>query len=117
MTDLTAARAEVIDGLRQLADFLAANPGVPVSKYGWHLHEFPARGTDPDGRADVDRAAAALGVTPRDDTASGHYSAARTFGRITYSYTHISARRRAAHDAWSSYSGSVTPGDAPEAAA
>lgn len=29
------ARTQVIDGLRQLADYLQDHPGVPVNEYGW----------------------------------------------------------------------------------
>jgi hypothetical protein len=114
----TDARAQITSGLRALADYLDAHPDVPVNEYGWTLNDFPPRDDDAAGRAAVTRVAASLGVTPDDDTArSGHYIAARTFGRITYQYIHISARRRAIHDAWSSYSSSVTPADdTPEAA-
>jgi len=74
------------------------------------------RDSDAAGRAEVDRFAALLGVTPADDTASGgHYIAAKTFGRITYQYVHIPACR-AVHEAWASYSSSVIPDDNPEAA-
>jgi hypothetical protein len=102
-------RAEIIDGLRQVADYLDTHPGAPVAPYGWDLMDFPPRGTDAEGRAAVDQVAAVLGVTPHDDTEGGHYTAARTFGRIRYRYVHISARRRASYEAWSTYDGAVTP--------
>ena len=34
-------RTKVITGLRQLADFLEAHPGVPVGRYGWDRISTP----------------------------------------------------------------------------
>lgn len=108
------ARAQVIDGLRRLADYLDQHPDIPVNEYGWDLSDYTTRGTDAGERAAVDQVAASLGVPVRDDTGDGgHYVAARTFGRITYQFVHIPARRRAAHQAWVSYADAVTPDDAP----
>lgn len=110
------ARAQVIDGLRQLADYLDAHPDVPVNEYGWDLNDYTNHGTDTDERAAVDQVAAALGVPVRNDTRrGGHYIAARTFGRITYQFVHIPARHRAEHQAWASYANAVTPNDTPTA--
>jgi hypothetical protein len=112
-----SARHQIITGLRQLADYLHAHPDLPVSEHGWDLSDYTLRVSDDQGRADVDRIAAILGVTPADDTrGGGHYTAAKAFGPITYRYVHVPARRRAIHDAWSSYADSITPDDPPEAA-
>jgi hypothetical protein len=114
-TDLPA-RTQVISGLRQFADYLDKHPDIPVNEYGWDLSDFPRQDDDTAGRAEVDRVADILGVTPDDDTASGgHYTAAKTFGRITYNYVHITPQRRAIHRAWASYSDSVTPDDSATA--
>ena len=71
---------------------------------------FTRAKTDAAGRAEVGQIAAVLGVQARDDTADGgHITAARTFGRITYQFVHVTARRRAAHSALMSYANAVTP--------
>lgn len=69
MTAPTAAkRAQVIAGLRELADLLEAHPELPVEKYPeFCAHAGPVdTGTDDGGedakRAVVDRAAAILGT-------------------------------------------------------
>jgi hypothetical protein len=111
----TRARARVIAGLRQAADYLDAHPGVPVSEPGWDLLAFPAPGTrDPAGRAEVDRVAAVLGVRPGTAVPGGHYRAVRAFGPVTYQFIHITAREQAAHRALMSYSGAVIPAGAGE---
>ncbi|MCO5967925.1 hypothetical protein [Actinoallomurus soli] len=97
------ARHQTIKGLRALADFLEANPGVPVNPYGWDVSYY-ARGTDEHQATEVDRIAALLDALPvdeRDD--GGHYTVTKTFGRITYTAVHIPARRREAHEALMSY--------------
>ena len=66
-----SARARVISGLRQAADYLDHYPEVPVSEHGWTLHSLPGRASDAAGRAAVDQVAAMLGVTARDDTPGG----------------------------------------------
>lgn len=99
------ARHQVITGLRALADFLEANPAVPVNEYGNDLLVNVRTGEDTTAAALVDRAAAFLGVPVNDDRASGgHYTATRTFGRISYRIVHIPQRRRAEHAAHMSYS-------------
>jgi hypothetical protein len=97
------ARHQTITGLRQLADFLEANPAVPVHEYG-REYTIYTRGSDKSGRAQVDRIAALLGVTPDDETnRGGHYTATKTFGRISYRVIHIPAQARQAHHARASY--------------
>ena len=107
-------RAKVIGGLRQLADYLDAHPGVPVCPFGWDLSIYPQSADDADRAAEVDRIAAILGVDVADQTADGgHYTAARTFGLITYEAVHIPRRHRDASKALMSYSGCVTPDRGP----
>jgi hypothetical protein len=59
-----------ITGLRALADFLEANPGVPVARFG-ETYDVHVRTDDAQSRALVDALAALLGVPVRDDTADG----------------------------------------------
>src|SRR5450755_4537522 len=111
------ARARVTSGLRQAADYLDQHPGIPVSEHGWTLLSFPPRDDDDADRAEVDRVAAILGVTPADDTADGgHYRAVLAFGPVTYEFVHIPARQQAAHRALMSYAGAITPASLPGAA-
>jgi hypothetical protein len=119
MPDSTPERAKVTEGLRQLADYLDANPGVPVSEYthcdllAFTSHDY----SDAASRAEVDRIAALLGAPVRDETGrGGHYKATRSFGPISYSMIHIPAEHRAAHAALMSYSGCVTPDSTLKAA-
>jgi len=104
MTDPHSTRAQVITGLRQLADYLDSHSDVPVSEFGWDLLICAREETDAAGMAEVDRIAAVLGVQVSDCTADGgHYMAIKTFGRITYEAVYIPTRRRAAHRALMSY--------------
>lgn len=85
--DLRAAadRAAWVTGLRDLADFLAGHPDVPVPP-AYHSHTlnvFPEGDSDDDRRAEVDRAAGVLG-TAAAETGGGHYRAARSFGPVEF---------------------------------
>jgi hypothetical protein len=109
--ELAAERAAFIAGLRGLADFLAAHPGVPVPP-GYHettILVFPDGDSDAERQAGVDQAAAVLGVPAADPRSCGYYSAARSFGPVIYEALAISDARRADHDAQTSYYGAVTP--------
>lgn len=98
------ARTQTIAGLRALAGFLEANPDIPIREYGEDYKYFTRAEDDTSERAEIDRIAAALGETVDDDTdRGGHYSVSKTFGRITYTATHIPAKCRAAHTAHMSY--------------
>uniref|UniRef100_UPI003F491EE1 hypothetical protein n=1 Tax=Actinomadura rifamycini TaxID=31962 RepID=UPI003F491EE1 len=110
------ARHQTITGLRALADFLEANPAVPVEEYGQTFHLSVCDLDDASGAAVVDRVAALLGVDVCDETArGGHYTATKTFGRISYKIVHIPARAWDEYRARDSYHDSVicdrTPGD------
>jgi hypothetical protein len=85
--DLRAAadRAAWVAGLRDLADFLAAHPDVPVppAYHDQGITVFPGGGTDDERRAGADRAAGVLGVRAAE-TGGGHYRAERSFGPVTF---------------------------------
>jgi hypothetical protein len=86
-------RADVIAGLRQLADFLDDHPAIPTAPYGWDVLVSTHEHTDQAGKASVDHIAAILGVRVDDQTGDGgHYCADRAFGPITYRAFHIPAR-------------------------
>ncbi|WP_214111066.1 hypothetical protein [Acrocarpospora catenulata] len=103
MTTDSTVRADFIAGLRRLADFLAANPKVPVPTYGTEV-TVHARGTDDEQRTAVDLIADLIG-SPASD--GDHYTTGRDFGPIAYRAVAIPADRSADYDAWSSYYGSV----------
>jgi hypothetical protein len=95
------ARAKFINGLRDLALFLDTNIGFPVPPYGDTIHVFPEGLTDAERRAAVDRLAAIMGTTAKDE--NGHYKADAQFGPITYQVVAISDAARAEHRARYSY--------------
>lgn len=102
------ARHQVISGLRALADFLEANPGVPVPEYGDTVDVFARTGDDTRSAALVDHVAALLGVPVDDDRPNGgHYKAAKSFGRMAYRVIHIPDRSRREHEAEMSYRANI----------
>lgn len=80
-----ADRAAWVAGLRDLADYLAAHPDVPVpsAHHTQSFHVFPDQGGEAERRAEVDRVAAVLG-TQAAESHGGHYKAARSFGPVEY---------------------------------
>jgi hypothetical protein len=77
-------RERLIAGLRELADFLAQNPDVPLPRHTDVL-VFPARGSNAEMFAEIDVIARQIGATASDaDSPAGHYSAVRDFGRVHY---------------------------------
>jgi hypothetical protein len=94
------ARTQTVAGLRALADFLEANPAVPVREFGADYMVFARADSDTVERAEIDRIAAELGETVADETrCGGHYSVSKAFGRMTYRAVHVPADRRAARAA------------------
>ena len=102
-------RADLISGLHALADFLDANPALPVPEFSADLLVH-VRGTDAEQRAEVDRVAGLLGVSVDDRTArGGHYTAARGFGPVEYRCVAIPAKVMALHEARRTYAHSIIP--------
>jgi hypothetical protein len=81
------ARAQFINGLRDLANFLGAHFGYPVPEAA-DLLVFADGNSYAERRAVVDRLALLLGVTPADNL--GHYSAGRDFGPVKYRLVAVS---------------------------
>lgn len=86
-------RAATVAGLREFAGFLEAHPEVPApSTFAMVVYAFTSGYTEADEpacRAEVDRAAATMGVTPQ--SGRQHYHASRDFGPIRYRVVHIPA--------------------------
>lgn len=82
LTLVTTPRQDVIAGLRALADFLEANPHVPVSRDPEVLY-FASRGRDVEAAVrEVDRVAGLIGV-PSGQRSTAHV-AARVFHGVRY---------------------------------
>lgn len=110
-------RTEVTSGLRQLADYLDAHPDLPVALFGWDLLVGADGDNDAAKKAELDRIAAVLGVQINDKFAdTGHYSAVRSFGPISYHAYHVTTHAKAAYQAYMTYADAVIPDDPPEAA-
>lgn len=88
-------RTQTIADLRELLDYLAARPDVPLDRYGDPLHYSVQLDDDERGLAAVERIAAALGVPvtdshgkpPKADTSQ--FAAQYSVGRATYSAVYI----------------------------
>jgi hypothetical protein len=77
-------RVRLIAGLRDLANFLDQNPGVPVP-YRTDMLVFPAEASDTEMFAEIDSIAELIGSVASDaGSPSGHYSAIRDFGPVQY---------------------------------
>jgi hypothetical protein len=73
-------RAELIAGLRELAEYLDQNPDVPAPCWT-DLLVFPPAGSDAEMFTEIDAIASRIGATASDaDSPAGHYSASRDFG-------------------------------------
>jgi hypothetical protein len=93
-------RAEVAAALRRLADWLLTHPQVRCP-YTVVVTVIAMGETEDDERAEVDQAAAAMGVQPVED---GHYTAGIEFpGRVRLSVLHIPDAWRRRYDALCSY--------------
>lgn len=77
-------RDEIIAGLRELADWLAANPEVPVSDVRMR-HSTTCRSDEEAGMAELSRVAALIGVEVVANYKDTHFDAAKRFrGGVTY---------------------------------
>ncbi|WP_399942829.1 hypothetical protein ACGH52_26280 [Streptomyces sp. BBFR25] len=85
-------RAAFLAGLRELADFLTANPAVAVPRHSSVVVLVDA--SDSDARRDgVESVAAPLGV-PTEDIGRGYFDARRDFGPISYGAVGIPPEER-----------------------
>ena len=104
-----AIREQFITGLRELAAYLDAHPAMPVPTCGTDISVHTDH-TEDGGRGQVAHIAAMLGATITDETRNGgHLTATRLFGPIGYTVVSIPATVMAAHHAYATYSGCVTP--------
>jgi hypothetical protein len=77
-------RQRLTAGLRELADFLDANPGVPAPRYADVL-VFPPAGSTAEMFAEIDAIAERIGASASaDDSPAGHYSISVGFGPVQY---------------------------------
>lgn len=106
-------RDDLIRGLRDLAEWLEANPDVPVGRYPTFtllVHARHLDGIDGEEAAAVEVRRVAdlmnMPAVPGDDD----LSATKAFGdRVSYELLYIGAERRARYAAGSSYFGAVEP--------
>jgi hypothetical protein len=104
-----AIRDQFITGLRQLADYLATHPDVPVPPHGATI-TVHADSFETGGKTQVDTMAEMLGADVQDDTADdGHYRAERAFNSVGYGAVSIPEARTQRYRAHASYWGCVTP--------
>jgi hypothetical protein len=75
-------RAELIAGMRALAEFLETNPDVPAPGRADVL-VFPPGQSNEARRAEIDAIASRIGVEPQESV-PGHYVASRRFGPAEY---------------------------------
>jgi hypothetical protein len=84
------ARTDMVAGLRALADFLEANPAVPIPRYG-HTFGVSTSGSDEQRLAQVKFASLVIGEQTTDNTQNhGHYWAQRRFGPVSYRIVAVS---------------------------
>jgi hypothetical protein len=103
------ARTGFIADLHALADYLAANPEVPVPRYGCSILVV-ASGTDEEKASQVVTVSRLLDVQPADDKeADDRYEVVRSFGSIEYKFFGVPANQIARHQAWRSYADAVEP--------
>jgi hypothetical protein len=75
-------RAQLISGLRGLADYLESNPEIPAPIYS-NVYAFPPTGDWAGMCAEIDATVARMDVAAYV-TWGGHYVAARYFGPVEY---------------------------------
>jgi len=104
-------RRALITGLRDLADFLEANPAIPLPHGPVRVTYVPERGADADMCAEIDRIAALL-KAPIDSRflARGHYVTGRNFGPVRYEAVAIFTETPARPEALGSAAECAAPG-------
>lgn len=99
-------RARFIAGLRELADYLAVHPSIPVPDYPRIMAH--ADGSDDERRQAVDQAAPELNAEASEILpGSGHYTASRYFGPIEYGVLAISQASAELFKAQQSYADNI----------
>lgn len=93
--DPSAHRRGIITGLRQLANALDDNPGLPVPKVV-DINYYPRKRSDAANLAEIMRIAKVLGVKPRIDRDAEHIRAVQRFSGVVYRAVAITqqAKRR-----------------------
>lgn len=98
-TDDPVRRAAYIDGLRQLADLLAAEPTLPLPNTGsfdWYVFDLNSRGSDEAAMADQKSAAAGIvRLLPGSQTKQDGNDLFRFEGRIGGLETQVVVNRSA----------------------
>jgi hypothetical protein len=104
-------RREYINGLRELADYLDANPVVPVPRYGTSVYLIANNALE--GGIEQIEALADLFGTPviTDPDSLDRFGTRRQFGPVAYEAVSHSATSMAFYRAFQSYQGCVTPDD------
>jgi hypothetical protein len=105
----TSRRAELVASLRELADYLAANPAVPVPACGLTV-TVSAAGTDEQKLAQLRLVSKALAAPSRTAERNGQHHAERAFGPVTYVFCVVRGEVLARHAALMSYQDHVDPG-------
>ena len=101
-------RAAYIGGLRQLADYLAANPHLPVPGTETQIIVSVSDAED-GGITEILELSVQLAAPFAER--NGFYRTARKFGPVTYLGVSQSRTSLAQYRAYSSYYGCVTPDD------
>ncbi|OLT24909.1 hypothetical protein BJF83_23560 [Nocardiopsis sp. CNR-923] len=101
-------RCRIIGDLRELADFLDANPDLPISPHtSVDLAYFPHTDRDAEAFAEVACAGAVLGVMPAWE--GDHLVVEHVRGSARYRVVAIPEKVRAQYRAWLTYTGHVRP--------
>ena len=101
-------RIGVIQGLRALADELAAQPELPVPLIA-DITYCAIHDTDTEQIAEIDRIAKILGATATDE--NGHYRVARRYDNVEYRAVALSEKAQRRYLAQTSYRDSIHTDD------
>lgn len=106
-------RAQLVAGLRELADWYEQHPTMPVPSYPDFAH-CVLTGDDKAGSAEVRKMARLLGVKPYGN---GHrVTADRRFGAVAFRAFYVPCAEMALHQAETSYQGCIEPYESDAAA-
>lgn len=97
-------RTELVAGLRELADFIAANPEMPIPDYPRFQHCIGPC-SDADGVAVTQTLAEMLDVEPT--VSGGHTNVERRFRGLRYEAFYIARERMREHNEEQSYTGNI----------